>query len=74
MEIQGGGRVELQSDKEGLSITCRTLRIRSGAILTADRLSVACNSVTIEQSGVIDLNYKVSWLCAENVCLTTDVS
>lgn len=63
IEIQGGGSVEIQSDKEGLSITCRTLWIRSGAILTADRLSIACDSVTIEQSGVIDLNYKVSWSC-----------
>lgn len=54
--------MEIQSDKEGLSITCRRLWIRSGAILTANRLSVACDSVTIEQSGIIDLNYKVSWL------------
>jgi len=63
IEIQGGGRMEIQSDKEGLSITCRRLWIRSGAILIADRLSVSCQSVTIEQSGVIDLNYKVSWFC-----------
>ena len=62
IEIQGGGRVEIQSDREGLSVTCRTLWIRSGAILTADRLKITCQSVTIEQSGIIDLNYKVS-LC-----------
>ena len=67
IEIQGGGRMEIQSDKEGLSITCRRLWIRSGAILIADRLSVSCQSVTIEQSGVIDLNYKVSW-CYDLPC------
>ena len=67
VEIQGGGRMEIQSDKEGLSIPCRRLRIRSGAILIADRLSVSCQSVTIEQSGVIDLNYKVSW-CYDLPC------
>lgn len=60
IEIQGGGRIEIQSDKEGLSVTCRRLWIRSGAVLIADRLSITCQSVTIEQSGVIDLNYKVS--------------
>lgn len=60
IEIQGGGRIEIQSDKEGLSVTCRRLWIRSGAVLIADRLSISCQSVTIEQSGVIDLNYKVS--------------
>ena len=53
--------MEIQSDKEGLSVTCRTLWIRSGAILTADRLKITCQSVTIEQSGIIDLNYKVSF-------------
>ena len=67
VEIQGGGRMEIQSDKEGLSVTCRRLWIRSGAILIADRLSVSCQSVTIEQSGVIDLNYKVSW-CYDLPC------
>lgn len=60
IEIQGGGSVEIQSDKEGLSITCTSLWIRSGAILTAARLSVICDSITIEQSGLIDLNYKAS--------------
>ena len=60
IEIQGGGSVEIQSDKEGLSITCTSLWIRSGAILTAARLSVTCDSITIEQSGLIDLNYKAS--------------
>ena len=59
IEIQGGGRIEIQSDKEGLSITCSTLWIRSGGVLIADRLSIVADSVTIEQSGVIDLNYKV---------------
>ena len=54
--------MEIQSDKEGLSVTCRNLWIRSGAILTADRLKITCQSVTIEQSGIIDLSYKVS-LC-----------
>ena len=60
IEIQGGGSVEIQSDKEGLSITCTSLWIRSGAVLTAARLSVSCDSITIEQSGRIDLNYKAS--------------
>lgn len=59
IEIQGGGRIDIQSDKEGLSIKCTTLWIRSGGVLTADRLSIVADSVTIEQSGVIDLNYKV---------------
>ena len=60
--------MEIQSDKEGLSVTCRTLWIRSGAILTADRLKITCQSVTIEQSGIIDLNYKVS-LCHFEIIL-----
>ena len=55
--------MEVQSDKEGLSVTCRNLWIRSGAILTAGRLKITCQSVTIEQSGIIDLNYKVSLCC-----------
>lgn len=59
IEIQGGGSIEIQSDKDGLSITCSTLWIRSGGVLIADRLSVAAHTVTIEQSGVIDLNFKV---------------
>ena len=59
IEIQGGGSIEIQSDKEGLSITCSTLWIRSGGVLIADRLSVVADTVTIEQSGVIDLDYKV---------------
>lgn len=59
IEIQGGGTIEIQSDKEGLSITCSTLWIRSGGVLIADRLSVVADMVTIEQSGVIDLDYKV---------------
>ena len=69
IEIQGGGSIEIQSDKEGLSITCTTLWIRSGAILTASRLSIACDSVTIEQSGVIDLNYKASFLIMSSLIL-----
>lgn len=60
IEIQGGGRIEIQSDQEGLSIACSTLWIRSGGVLIADRLSVVADTVTIEQSGVIDLNYKVT--------------
>lgn len=59
IEIQGGGSIEIQSDKDGLSITCSTLWIRSGGVLIADRLSVVADTVTIEQSGVIDLNFKV---------------
>ena len=59
IEIQGGGRIEIQSDKDGLKITCSSLWIRSGGVLMADRLSVVANSVTIEQSGAIDLNHKV---------------
>lgn len=59
IEIQGGGSIEIQSDKDGLSVTCSTLWIRSGGVLIADRLSVVADTVTIEQSGVIDLNFKV---------------
>ena len=60
IEIQGGGRIEIQSDKDGLSIKCTALWIRSGGVLIADRLSIVAESVTIEQSGIIDLNYKVN--------------
>lgn len=66
IEIQGGGRIEIQSDKDGLSITCTALWIRSGGVLIADRLSIVADSVTIEQSGIIDLNYKVNF-CYESV-------
>ena len=66
IEIQGGGRIEIQSDKDGLSIKCTALWIRSGGVLIADRLSIVADSVTIEQSGIIDLNYKVNF-CYESV-------
>ena len=63
IEIQGGGTMEIQSDVSGLSITCDSLWIRSGGMLKADRLSVQAQTMTIEQSGNIDLSYKVnmSW-------------
>lgn len=66
IEIQGGGRIEIQSDKDGLSIKCTALWIRSGGVLIADRLSIVADLVTIEQSGIIDLNYKVNF-CYESV-------
>ena len=60
IEIQGGGRIDIESDVNGLSITCSSLWIRSGGVLTADRLSLTAQSVTIEQSGLIDLSFKVT--------------
>lgn len=59
IEIQGGGRIDIESDVDGLFIYCSSLWIRSGGVLTADRLTLETQTVVIEQSGYIDLSFKV---------------
>lgn len=59
IEIQGGGEIEIQSDVNGLLIICTSLWVRSGGRLLADRLTVDASSVVVDQSGLIDLKYKV---------------
>lgn len=60
IEIQGGGIIEIQSDSEGLWIICTSFLIRNGGVLSAGRLRIHANSVLVEQSGLIDLRYRVS--------------
>lgn len=61
IEIQGGGRIDIESDIDGLFIHCSSLWIRSGGLLTSDRLTLEAQQVIIEQSGVIDLSFKVRY-------------
>ena len=60
IEVQGGGKIEIQSDSIGFTMHCTLLWLRSGAALTADRLTVKAQNVIIEESAKIDLNFRVS--------------
>jgi hypothetical protein len=60
IEIQGGGKIDIESDVDGLFISCSSLWIRSGGLITADRLTLDAQKITIEQSGIIDLSFKVT--------------
>lgn len=66
IEIQGGGRIEIESDVQGLFINCTSLLVRSGGVLNADRLTLDAETITIEQSGIIDLSFKVRMLFGSN--------
>lgn len=59
VEIQGGGKIESESDVAGMSIICTSLLVRSGGKILADRLKIKARTVVIEQSGLIDVNYQV---------------
>lgn len=62
IEVRGGGKIEVQSDSIGFTIHCSLLWLRSGAVLSADRLKLKAKSVIVEESATIDLNFRVSRL------------
>lgn len=57
--VRGGGIFEVESDAEGLSITCNELVINSGGRFHAYKLNLQAKIVRIDQSGVLDANFKV---------------
>lgn len=62
IEVRGGGKIEVQSDSIGFTIQCSLLWLRSGVVLSADRLKVKAERVVVEESAIIDLNFRVSTL------------
>lgn len=58
IDVQGGGIFEVESNKDGLSISCNKLIIRSGGNFIATKLDLIANVVRIDQSGVLEANSK----------------
>lgn len=58
--VQGGGVFEVESDAGGLSVFCNRLVINSGGVFQVTRLDLTANFVRIEQSGILQANYKVT--------------
>ena len=58
IEVQGGGIFEVDSDAGGLSVSCNQLIINSGGRLRVTKLELTANFVKIDQSGILEANYK----------------
>jgi hypothetical protein len=58
IKVQGGGIFEVESDDGGLSVSCNRLIINSGGKFQATKLDLTANLVRIEQSGILEANYK----------------
>ena len=59
IRVLGGGMFETESDAEGLSISCNELIINSGGRFQAYRLDLQAKTAKIDQSGILDANFKV---------------
>ena len=59
IQVLGGGTFEVESDAEGLFISCNELIINSGGKLRASKLVLEAKTVRIDQSGILDTNSKV---------------
>jgi hypothetical protein len=58
IKVQGGGIFEVESDAGGLSVSCNQLIINSGGKFQVTKLDLTANLVRIEQSGILEANYK----------------
>ena len=59
IKVQGGGTFEVESDAGGLSVSCNQLIVNSGGRFQVYKLQLKANLVQIDQSGVMEANYKV---------------
>ena len=60
VDVLGGGRILLQSDKEGIFMNVTRLKIHTGGRIDATRLHLTANYVEVAQSGLLDLSNKAS--------------
>lgn len=58
IKVQGGGIFEVDSDADGLSVSCNQLIINSGGSFHVTKLELTANLVRIDQSGILEANYK----------------
>ena len=63
IKVQGGGVFEVESDTGGLSVSCNQLIINSGGTFQVTKLDLTANLVRIDQSGVLESNYKAEVIC-----------
>lgn len=59
IKVEGGGIFEVESDAGGLSVSCNQLIVNSGGKFQVYKLELTANLVRIDQSGVLEANYKV---------------
>lgn len=63
VEVESGGKLVIQSNnKDGLTLTGTKVHVHSGGEIEADRVNIVVEELQIDQSGVIQANYKVDHL------------
>ena len=61
VDVLGGGRILLQSDKEGIYMNVTRLKIHTGGRVDATKLHLTANYVEVAQSGLLDLSNKANY-------------
>ena len=72
IKVQGGGIFVVESDTGGLSVSCNQLIINSGGKFQATKLDLTANVVRIDQSGILEANYKAEVLIATKLFLSSN--
>jgi hypothetical protein len=60
IKVQGGGIFEVESDAGGLFVSCNQLIINSGGTFLVTKIDLTANLVRIDQSGILEANYKAT--------------
>ena len=59
MTVQGGGKLTIETEGQGMTLEGETFIVESGGIIEVDKLTLRADTLTVEDSAEISANQKV---------------